>query len=899
MEEKSTSTKETSTKDLQFPGCHHKGTSSKTSDRESETPTVAVSLVHSSQEGFGQRTPNSRPIQAQLLYQLPILQNANTKRSETPPTSRILDNINRPERRLLAYSSHTQQTSLPRFLLQRSELAVSSNALWAQHCPKIIHQDHISCGSRTSSIGGLGTTVSRRSPYCSTNKGDLPSTYSTHAAGTEKTWPHCQRQEIQAGSPADVPLARDRLGPTISHSSGLSGQGSDPTSRLDQRGSLWFLSKTNNPVSSGSGQLARPVGSDIQVDSLNNEDHPENMQEIRPEGYHQDTNEPEDPSLQMDIGHSIPSTSGLTPTRPYHSDRCLPQRMGHNSRSIATSGQFRQVNDLFHQCFRTHNSVLCSAPGLKTQSGDTDSVRQSYSSRSITQRRLNLPSSRLPRGAHLEESCKTKLDPSNIAHKGELQCNYRPTLEKHCSLNGVVPLRSGLQTDPAIGASSTSRPFCNESKQQTSNLHFSMSRQTSDCSGCPGSPLGEMESLVPVSTNEFDPKGVSKNKVHIICERNITNTRYSYKTMVHGSQTTRDTLDDPGCSPVSDSGQDSSDTPPTYETSRLAVIKGAYGSRFPGYPNLIDLLAAPIRKSSIKDYEKKWYLFCTYLQSKNIPAKDVTLTNVLGFFTYLFHERNLRPSTVSHYRSALAVPLQLQFGIDLHDPTVSTLIKGMFVQRPNLPAAAPSWSLNKVLAYLDDIPDSPTLDVLLQKTAFLLLLATGWRISELQACVRDPKYCFVNGATLMLRPHPAFMAKNECPKKRWLHQPIRPLQLPNGSPSKLCPVHSLQAYQWKTPRVSKGSLFIHPSTQKPLTVHQLSTSVCKVILAADPVAKASVHDVRKYATSLALAETMDVSDVVTAVNWRSPHTFWKFYMAPMEPLTLPAVLPGTAAMSTS
>ncbi|CAL4236530.1 unnamed protein product, partial [Meganyctiphanes norvegica] len=28
-----------------------------------------------------------------------------------------------------------------------------------------------------------------------------------------------------------------------------------------------------------------------------------------------------------------------------------------------------------------------------------------------------------------------------------------------------------------------------------------------------------------------------------------------------------------------------------------------------------------------------------------------------------------------------------------------------------------------------------------------------------------------------------------------------------------------------------------------------------------------------------------VSDLVSAINWHSPHTFWKMYMAPMEPLT--------------
>ena len=41
---------------------------------------------------------------------------------------------------------------------------------------------------------------------------------------------------------------------------------------------------------------------------------------------------------------------------------------------------------------------------------------------------------------------------------------------------------------------------------------------------------------------------------------------------------------------------------------------------------------------------------------------------------------------------------------------------------------------------------------------------------------------------------------------------------------------------------------------------------------------------------------MDVSDMVTALQWSSETTFWKFYLAPTAPLSVPAVLPGTSRM---
>ena len=84
----------------------------------------------------------------------------------------------------------------------------------------------------------------------------------------------------------------------------------------------------------------------------------------------------------------------------------------------------------------------------------------------------------------------------------------------------------------------------------------------------------------------------------------------------------------------------------------------------------------------------------------------------------------------------------------------------MYIQRPNIPVAAPAWSLNKVLLELDKLEDNISLELSLQKTAFLLLLATGWRISELHACVRDRDFCFISSENVLrIRPHPSFYCK--------------------------------------------------------------------------------------------------------------------------------------------
>ena len=324
----------------------------------------------------------------------------------------------------------------------------------------------------------------------------------------------------------------------------------------------------------------------------------------------------------------------------------------------------------------------------------------------------------------------------------------------------------------------------------------------------------------------------------------------------------------------------------------MEVIRSAYRSKFHSDQQTLGLLATPIRQSSLNDYEIKWNKFCSYLRSHRITPSQLSLNNVLEFFSHLFYEKNLRPNTVAHYRSALTVPLQLKFNINLHDPAVSHLIRSMAIKRPANPASTPAWSLNKLLELLDTWSNNIPLEKLLQKTVFLLLLATGWRISELHACVRLSEFCYISvDQTLNIRPHPSFLAKNECPQKRWTHKVIQPLRLSDGTISDLCPVAALAEYLRRTSRITVGSLLIHPSTQKPLTKYQLSSYISKLIHKADPHKDAKPHDIRKYAASCSLAKSMNISGMVNALQWKSPHTFYKFYLSPTVPHTVQTTLP--------
>ena len=177
--------------------------------------------------------------------------------------------------------------------------------------------------------------------------------------------------------------------------------------------------------------------------------------------------------------------------------------------------------------------------------------------------------------------------------------------------------------------------------------------------------------------------------------------------------------------------------------------------------------------------------------------------------------------------------------------------------------------------------------------AILLLLATGWRISELHACVRDSEFLSLDAQhTLKIRPHKAFLAKNESPSERWGHVTVKPLFLQDGRRSNFCPIFNLQRYLESTDRIKKGPLFIRPLFNEPMSLPMIRRLVCNFIRHACQGASPGAHDLRKVAASLALVDCMNLSFVTSTMNWSSTTTFIKHYLLQTPLISVPIVTPG-------
>ena len=483
---------------------------------------------------------------------------------------------------------------------------------------------------------------------------------------------------------------------------------------------------------------------------------------------------------------------------------------------------------------------------------------------------------------------------TDIPNKRELQRHSGPIVQERDDLHRMVSSQKRLPENPKAQPTSPSGPVCNKLQQPTPDNCFPLPGRTSSGPGLSNSPLGQVGSLIPIPPDSIDFQGFGEDPTIRLHIRNFNNARNADETMVHGSQTTEYSIDCLTDDTTTEGGRSADQDEPTFKTSRLEVIRSTYEKRFHQCDRETwDLMSRPIASSSLRDYQNKWEAFIKFLRDRNISPLDLNISHVLSFLTFLFNIRKLKPRTISCYRSAISEPLLQGFIINSCTKEVCDLIRGMKRKRPADPPSQPAWSLKKVLCFIEDLEEPLSDTWVLRKAAFLLMLATGYRVSELHACVRDNDLCSFNeDMSLTIRPHPNFVAKNEPTQKRWPPKEIRPLPVQGVNPNNLCPVRALQTYLCRTSNTKNGRLFRRPGSElRDLSAPQLSKHICALITTADPHAKAKTHDIRKFAASYSLMKSMCIDEVVREIGWSSRSTFLRYYLVQTEELTMNVSLP--------
>ena len=65
-------------------------------------------------------------------------------------------------------------------------------------------------------------------------------------------------------------------------------------------------------------------------------------------------------------------------------------------------------------------------------------------------------------------------------------------------------------------------------------------------------------------------------------------------------------------------------------------------------------MEAPQRRSTRSVYEAKWAVFVRWCETSQVDFRSPSIKQVADFLLHLFQEKNLQPSTIDAYRSAIA-----------------------------------------------------------------------------------------------------------------------------------------------------------------------------------------------------------------------------------------------------
>ena len=862
--------------------------------RKNKIHKVAKPPIHGSKEGLARRQTHYRPIRIKRIHKMPEIQDVNNEPSSTTTSKDLLDSVFGFKRRILAHSSNPSKKNILRLQIQKPKLAFPSITFRPKCGTKNIHKGYSTHSKSDGSQRHMVSTLSRRPVNNLSYKRRMPTSHRNGNYDSEIVWLDCKPKEIPPTSRTGVRMVGSKVRPSTTHSTSNSRKNTSIQRTTKVINNFKVLLKARNNESAGPSKLDRTVRPSNKINPIKNKSDPKNPEE-RQTGYTSETQQRNEvKSSKMAINHNSSILARTSSSVTSHTNRRFIRRLGIQHESIILQRRIRPISRVFNKHPRTANNLVCTSNGRRKKYYNTNSLRQLHSNCSgKTLYVNNLPPSN-DFGAYLEKSNRNEMDDIDLAHTRKIQRHCRSTKQEYNSINRMVNStqrlsKNNIENEPET----TSGSIRHLPQSSVENLHISMSRPGSSWSRCNENQLEQVESPICVSPDQNDFEGFIEINRNPLRECNTDNPRYTNQTVVHGPATSKSMVNITEHTSTTNSGRQIGNSSKSYQTSRLEIITAAYNKQFPNCPEAVNLMAAPLRKTSVNDYQQKWKTFLKFLESNEIQLENVTIGNVLQFFTYLFYEKHRRPGTVAHYRTALTIPLKIHYQIDLRIPAVADLLRSMNLQRPVVPVKAPAWSLNKVLEFLDSTENTRGKVMQFRKTAFLLLLATGWRISELHACVRDPEFCrFTEDSSLLIRPHPSFLAKNEHPQIRWVHKEIKVLKLKDGTVSNICPIAALKKYLQNTSKTKTGSLFLKPNNHKEkFTVQGLSTQICSVILQADPSARAKIHDVRKYAASCALAETMLVGDLVSAMNWTSPGTFMKFYLTQTEPLTRPVALP--------
>ena len=282
------------------------------------------------------------------------------------------------------------------------------------------------------------------------------------------------------------------------------------------------------------------------------------------------------------------------------------------------------------------------------------------------------------------------------------------------------------------------------------------------------------------------------------------------------------------------------------------------------------------RKSTKKQYDSHLNKWLDFITRKSIQISDpVSVSFVLEFLTELF-EKGYSYSTINSARSFLSCLLPPINNVAIgSDPLIRRFMRGVFIDRPNLPRYTETWDVSTVLSLMRDMGDNGALSLfdLTLKLVMLLALISGQRAQTLSFLDLDNMHVYEDRIV--------FSVHNLVKQSRPSYH-LKPITLLAFPDKLLCVVSCINVYLSKTETFrSNENRALLLTTQKPYRRASKDTISrwIKTFLSKSGIdtSQFSGHSTRAAASAAARSAGIPVDNILSHVGWSSERTFARFY----------------------
>jgi len=769
---------------------------------------------------------SDRFVQLEQTHCVPTFQDGKWQINQEKSPTRDVGLQCRSEGRVFPYPNTPFLQEVPQDWIPRQSLPVQSVAFWPVICPLHLHQDIHSVDHHCQETGlpsphlpgrlagegdGLPKVSKRQGQGFETIPGDgmshklgqvrvgsdtklcvcghslRPQELQSEALKRQDGQDRRTIQTLSLASRSTGPSLAKAVGP-VEHTGVVGPLGKDSSEEPTVVPPVKLVSTQTTPISSGDSVEGSLVGHTVVVK------HPQCLQR--------------DPSSE--------DTSSIA-----HEHRCLRRRMGSTLRRVQSEGILDRTRELpvTYQCTGDEGSKKSSTGVADTATYLYIGQDRQYDSGIISQ--------------------QTRGDEILGSHERDLQSVQNPRKKRLASENPVLPrgkerdrgqLEQTVESDPfrvvtappggtssvqSLGDTSH-RPVRDEGEHKTPSLRI-------PSEGSPGIrrrlPRHELEEPVGVR--------LSSRFHHVSDSGEDPGNGLSHNT--DSTSLARPGLVQYPTGPLSRGSDKATSVPKTPKTNRKKHVshksrsseascleRSKHKLRKKGFrEDIHDRILVPQRDSTRVQYKSKWRIFLSWCDREQKDIFKTTIADIADFLFILFSEQKLRAATIEGYKSAIANEMRFISNLNVRgDEHLKRLIQSFHRDEPKYKNPYPKWNLALVLNRLIKPPFEPIekidLKWLTWKTAFLMLLATGGRTSEIHALDYETLKFHEDFRFLTVELLPEFKAKNQASgaqDQRFSYQipalkPTLDRDLPD---TKLCPIRAMNAYRAKTHKTRKES----------------------------------------------------------------------------------------------